>query len=127
MKNLQLFVYGTLMRGEVEHPVLREATFIKETTTVDGYRLVESNGRAALITATHGVVEGELYQLGAELLQQLDVLREAGRLYSRQAVTLHDGQQAQAYLMSEDQVRGKRRVQGSSWKRRFAPLGRTTR
>lgn len=122
MKSTLLFVYGTLMRGETEHSALKEATFIKEAATGDGYRLVELNARAALIKATRGSVEGELYEVGSENLRQLDLLREAGRLYSREPVTLHDGQRADAYVMSEDQVRGKRRLPGSSWKQRFAPL-----
>jgi gamma-glutamylcyclotransferase (GGCT)/AIG2-like uncharacterized protein YtfP len=117
------------MRGEIEHPALEGAAFVKDTVTEDGYRLVEVNARAALIRAMHGGVDGELYELGPEVLRQLDILREAGRLYSRETVTLHDGQRAFAYLMSEDQVRGKRRVPGSSWRQRFAPpgLGRTVR
>ena len=68
-------------------------------------------------------VEGELYEMDFETQRQIDLLKENDRLFHRRRIQLSSGQEAQAYLMNEDQVRGRRRLQADSWRRRFAPRG----
>jgi gamma-glutamylcyclotransferase (GGCT)/AIG2-like uncharacterized protein YtfP len=117
----RLFVYGTFMAGEREHEVLAGAELIGPATTAPGYRLVELETLAALVDSTiDGSVVGELYAVDAATLARCDVVRENGRLYHRKTVRLSDGTEANAYFVEALQVRGRRRVRGGDWRRRFS-------
>jgi gamma-glutamylcyclotransferase (GGCT)/AIG2-like uncharacterized protein YtfP len=94
-------------------------------STTAGYRLVDLGVYAAMIQSGHQVVVGVLYEITRETRRGLDVLKEAGMLFVRVQVPLEDGRTAEAYLMKEDQVRGRRRLRTGDWKQRFsrAPNG----
>jgi gamma-glutamylcyclotransferase (GGCT)/AIG2-like uncharacterized protein YtfP len=64
-------------------------------------------------------VVGELYVIDREIRRRLDVAREVGVLFERLDITLEDGSTAEAYAMPAHRVRGKRRIRGGDWKRRF--------
>ena len=86
-----VFVYGTLMRGDVRHPALDGQRFVATARTQPRYRLFDCGSYPGLIEAEHdGVsVEGELYEVDRGGLEGLDrVEGVAERLYERKRVEL---------------------------------------
>jgi len=120
-----LFVYGSLLPGEIHSSLLADGTHLGPATTATGFRLVELEQYPALIAAGDLQIEGELFEVTSMLLGKLDQLKENGRLFQRGPIELATGQEAQAYLMDEDKLRGRRRLRATDWRKRFAPPGRS--
>jgi gamma-glutamylcyclotransferase (GGCT)/AIG2-like uncharacterized protein YtfP len=71
---VDLFVNGTLMRGEQLHGNLERARFVREARTAPRYRLYSiGDVHPGMLPADRGGVSlaGELYQLDLEHLEQL--------------------------------------------------------
>ena len=116
-----LFAYGSLREGERDHSAMAGAERLGTAVTAPRYRLVDLGVYPALVAGGSLSVVGELYAVDREVRRRLDVLKECPILFERGLVELADGQMAQAYLMREEQVRGKRRLHVGDWKQRFAP------
>jgi len=120
-KPCRIFFYGTLLPGERDHAFLAEAELIGPAQTEPLYQLVELNVYAALVPDGKVAVHGELYAVTLETRRRIDVSRQVPILFQRAAIRLADGSQAETYLMTADQVRGKRRLAHGDWRKRFAP------
>jgi gamma-glutamylcyclotransferase (GGCT)/AIG2-like uncharacterized protein YtfP len=120
---LPLFAYGSLRRGERHHAVLAGAVFLGMGYTASGYRLVDLGVYAALIEMQGYRVLGELYRVTPEIRRRVDVLKEVPVLFQRVRIQLEDAREAEAYLMSERQVSGRRRLRVEDWKQRFSTSG----
>jgi gamma-glutamylcyclotransferase (GGCT)/AIG2-like uncharacterized protein YtfP len=73
-RRVELFVNGTLMRGDVLHPNLDGARFVSDAQTAPRYRLYSIGDvhPGMIRAATAGVsVSGELYDLDLEHLERL--------------------------------------------------------
>jgi gamma-glutamylcyclotransferase (GGCT)/AIG2-like uncharacterized protein YtfP len=116
-----MFFYGTLLPGERDHALLANAELIGPAVTEAMYQLVELNVYAALVPDGKVAVHGELYAIDLETRRKIDVSRQVPILFQRAKIRLADGSDAETYLMSADQVRGKRRLAHGDWRRRFAP------
>jgi len=116
----KLFVYGTFRKGERNHDQLSGAEFIGAALTAPRYRLVDLTVYPALIAGRMAVI-GELYWVDRELRRKLDVTEQCPYLFQREAIELSDGEQVEAYVMRDEQVRGRRRLHVGDWKQRFAP------
>jgi gamma-glutamylcyclotransferase (GGCT)/AIG2-like uncharacterized protein YtfP len=116
-----MFFYGTLLPGERDHALLANAELLGPALTAPLYQLVELNVYAALIPDGKVAIVGELYALDLEARRQIDVKRQVPILFQRAAIRLADGSDAETYLMTADQVRGKRRLAHGDWRQRFAP------
>jgi gamma-glutamylcyclotransferase (GGCT)/AIG2-like uncharacterized protein YtfP len=110
-----VFVYGSLKRGCRHHRQIAGGRYLGERSTGTGYRLVKFDGYPVLVRGD-GVVTGELYEVGAELLARLDRFEDCPELYQRDSLTLADGTRAHAYVMSEDAVEGLPEVPGGTWR-----------
>ena len=119
-----LFVYGSLLPGERDHELMAGATLIGPARTSAGYKLVDLGVYPALLVGGDVSVVGELYRIDKKRRFSIDVRKECPVLFHRTSVTLEDGTVAEAYAMNEDQVRGKRRIAGGDWRRRFEPRPR---
>ncbi len=119
-----LFAYGSLLPGEIHEGYLAQARHLGPARTEGGFRLVELAQFPALIASGDSFVEGELYAVSRECLRRLDELKENGRLFLRKALRLESGQVAQAYLMTEDYLRGRRRLRATDWRKRFEPVSK---
>ncbi|HEY3256587.1 MAG TPA: gamma-glutamylcyclotransferase family protein [Polyangiaceae bacterium] len=117
----RMFFYGTLLPGERDHALLANAELLGPALTAPLYQLVELNVYAALIPDGKVAIVGELYALDLEARRQIDVKRQVPILFQRAAIRLADGSDAETYLMTADQVRGKRRLAHGDWRQRFAP------
>jgi gamma-glutamylcyclotransferase (GGCT)/AIG2-like uncharacterized protein YtfP len=119
-----LFAYGSLLPGERDHELMAGATLIGPARTRPGYKLVDLGVYPALLVGGDASVVGELYRIDKKRRFAIDVRKECPVLFHRTSVTLEDGTVAEAYAMLEDQVRGKRRIAGGDWRRRFEPRAR---
>jgi len=116
-----MFFYGTMLPGERDHALLESAQSLGPALTEPLYQLVELNVYAALIPDGKVAVHGELYAVDLETRRQIDVKRQVPILFQRAKIRLADGSDAETYLMTADQVRGKRRLAHGDWRKRFAP------
>lgn len=121
---LLVFVYGSLRKGEPDHPALQGAQFVGNGHTVPKFRLVDLGVYPAMIEVPGYRVFGELYAVTREIRRRLDVIKEVPVLFQRVTIALEDGRAAETYVMREQQVRGRRRLRVEDWKQRFAPLRR---
>jgi gamma-glutamylcyclotransferase (GGCT)/AIG2-like uncharacterized protein YtfP len=84
----RLFVYGSLKRGARHHDELRGARFLGEACTAPGYELEPVGEYLALVQVPDatGSVNGELFEVDAGILSQLDEFEGDG--YDRGFVRL---------------------------------------
>src|SRR5688572_15780893 len=97
-QSLDLFVYGTLMKGEHHHDQLAGAEFLGTAETAASYELVQIDYYPALIQGGTSKVIGELYRVDEATLKRLDELEEVPHYYVREPITLADGRQVETYL-----------------------------
>ena len=119
-REYQLFDYGSLLPGERDHDLLSSAVHLGPAQTLPEYYLVELNAFPALVHGGRMEVRGELYRIDARTLQHIDARKEHPVLFQRQTITLANGESALAYLMSLEQVRGRRRLRVGDWRERFS-------
>ncbi|MFO1433707.1 MAG: gamma-glutamylcyclotransferase family protein [Candidatus Competibacteraceae bacterium] len=81
-----LFVYGTLRRGECNHPLLRAAPFLGQCRTAGRYTLFHLGGYPAAIAGGRTALVGEVYTLNKALLTRLDSLEDYRREYGRDRI-----------------------------------------
>ncbi|MET0287421.1 MAG: gamma-glutamylcyclotransferase family protein [Polyangiales bacterium] len=112
-----VFVYGTLMKGELHHALLargetapidtsiQHARFLRTAETLPAYDLVQIDYYPAMIPGGTLTIHGELYEIDDETLARLDELEEVPTYYERLWIDLADGTRAQTYVMPRDRVR----------------------
>jgi len=122
--SIRLFDYGSLLAGERDHALLAAATLVGPARTTPEFHLVDLGIYPALVAGGSVSVVGELYVIERKACFAVDVAKQCPILFERARITLDDGTQADAYLMSEERVRGKRRLKAGSWRDRFAPAPR---
>jgi gamma-glutamylcyclotransferase (GGCT)/AIG2-like uncharacterized protein YtfP len=111
----RLFVYGSLKSGFLHHDRMRGAAFVGPAVTRTGYSLVIAGRYPALVPAGDGSVAGEVYEVGAALLEALDRFEGCPELYRRAPIELAGGGEAEAYLMNMDRFAGAIVIPGGVW------------
>ena len=111
----RLFVYGSLKRGFAHHRELLGASLEGETRTMPNYRLVRHGDYPALVEGGSAAVSGEVYRVGVELLERLDVFEGCPELYQRGRVLLADGSDALAYLITPALAATCPEIPGGQW------------
>jgi len=114
--NTLVFVYGSLKRGMAHHQLIEEAVWIGEGSIaalalydLGPFPMAVADSSASL------PIQGELYQVSAELLQQLDRFEGSPRLYERQRQVLMDGRIAWVYVGQARQVRHATLIRSGCW------------
>jgi gamma-glutamylcyclotransferase (GGCT)/AIG2-like uncharacterized protein YtfP len=93
-----VFVYGSLKHGFGNHRVLGTSRFVGRGQTLPQFDLLDCGPYPAIIPGSH-VVTGELYNVDAEVMRDLDRLEGNGVLYLRQKrPVLVNGQQVSAWI-----------------------------
>ena len=115
---MRVFVYGTLMRGEANHRLLRGSQFVGAAKTVRGFCLFDHGPFPAMVRMGDGVVSGEVFEIREGVLGALDRLEGYPTLYGRELIDLDDGSQAIAYVQNGERVRGRPRIDGGDWRLR---------
>lgn len=119
-REILVFVYGTLMRGERNHGLLFGSRFVASSFTQAEFELVNLGDFPALIPAeTPGAgaaVQGEVYAVDKMILEILDEVEDHPRFYRRTPVELGDGMRVQAYLLSAHQAAFYPRIESGDWR-----------
>lgn len=114
----RLFVYGTLLAGEVNHGHLRGAELLGEVRTPPRFELHDLGRYPALVRGGRTRVIGELYAVDPETLVMIDALEGHPTYYRRAPITLEGGEQVETYLLEPGQVAGFPVITSGSWRAR---------
>jgi gamma-glutamylcyclotransferase (GGCT)/AIG2-like uncharacterized protein YtfP len=111
----QLFVYGTLMRGEVNHCLLGAAEYVGAHRTEPGFTLYRLGAYPGAVRGGKTRIAGEVYRVTGAEFRRIDALEEHPRLYRRELIPTPYGR-AWIYLF-----RGSRRactlIPSGDWRR----------
>lgn len=69
-----VFCYGTLRSGESNHAVIKGATLIESFSWTNGKLYDTKDGYPALIQNEDAIVYGEIYEVDAQLLENINLL-----------------------------------------------------
>ena len=94
-----VFVYGTLRKGEVNHNVLGNSPLVGVFRTEPRFTLHAMRWFPAMVAGGSTSVVGEVYEVEARTLWEIDRLEGHPSYYQRRHILLDDGQTVQAYLM----------------------------
>ena len=85
MTPIRLFTYGTLMRGQANHVLLEgRSTFLGEAETTRPYGFRDYGACPGMTEeGGEGPIQGELYEIGGDLLERIDRLEGHPDLYQR--------------------------------------------
>lgn len=101
----RIFVYGSLKRGFPLHGALLGQQFLGASRTAPGFRLYDVGAFPAMTVDPDPdgcrMIDGEVYEVDDECLDDLDRIEGEGRLYERVEIELEVGK-AQAYLFLHD-------------------------
>jgi gamma-glutamylaminecyclotransferase len=117
-QSVVLFVYGSLLRGQLNHFWMEGARYLGEVTTAPRFELLDLGPFPALVDGGSTAVHGELYEVGPELLARLDVFEDVPEMYRRDLVHLQPQAQAHAYLLQPGHAHGRPRVPSGDWRKR---------
>jgi gamma-glutamylcyclotransferase (GGCT)/AIG2-like uncharacterized protein YtfP len=116
-----VFVYGTLMKGELHHTSIQHARFVRTAETQPAYDLVQIDYYPAMLPGGQVAIRGELYEVDDETLARLDELEEVPHYYERQVITLADGSEAQTYVMPRERAQTSTPIPSGYFRMRTAP------
>lgn len=100
-----LFVYGTLMRGGVNHTLLAEQRFLGPARTRPRYALFRLNDYPGLVVCECDgtAVHGELYEVARPLMPTLDEIEGAPTLFRLEPIEVEAAVgPVYAYLYQQD-------------------------
>ena len=113
----QLFVYGTLMRGEGAAHLLAGGRFVRREQTKPLYWLALMQGDyPALVEGGRDAIVGELYEVDPAIFPELDAFEDVPELYARVRIDL-GADRAWVYLLRPEHARGRPRIGSGDWPR----------
>lgn len=115
---MRVFVYGTLRKGEVNHNVMGDSPFVGVFRTEPCYTLHNYRWFPAMVEGGSTAVVGEVYEVEARTLWEIDRLEGHPSYYRRQHILLDDGQTVQAYLMPAEGAYGYPTIDSGDWLQR---------
>lgn len=110
----QVFVYGTLLRGEVNHHLLAGAQFLGPHRTLPCFALYLLGAYPGAVRGGHCALVGEIYGVDRAGLRRLDRLEDYPRLYDRRLLPSPYGQ-AWIYLY-RGALRDRPVIPGGDWR-----------
>jgi gamma-glutamylcyclotransferase (GGCT)/AIG2-like uncharacterized protein YtfP len=111
---MKLFVYGTLRRGQTAHHLLADARFIATAWTEREYTLLDMGTYPALVPGGDTAVLGEIYELDAQALMELDRYEDAPDLYRRVLTTIGD-HEVFVYLLGAEHASNRPKLRDGDW------------
>ena len=113
----EVFVYGTLRRGERNFDLLRGATFVREARTVPRYTLYSLGAHPGLGEDGDTAVVGEIFAVDVATLARLDALEDHPNWYVRKAIALADGSSVEGYVLPSRFTEGLDVIAEGDWVR----------
>lgn len=95
-----VFVYGTLMKGEPNHRFLEDSKFLG-VSAIEGYDMYNVGWYPAIVPG-EGTIPGELYEVPEMDIKYLDGLEGEGSLYIRKCETTTDKSLTYIYEYAQD-------------------------
>ena len=110
----RVFVYGTLLAGEVNHRLLAGNPLLGPWRTPPRYTLYDLGAYPGVARSGCTAIVGEVYAIDTRCLGRLDTLEEYPRLYDREPIpTLYGG--AWIYLY-RGRLADLRAIPGGDWR-----------
>jgi len=119
----QVFVYGSLRRGQRYHHLIQGARHIGDCQLPPSYTLFDLGPYPALRTGGGEPVLGEVYAVDAALLHRLDLLERHPLEFRRRLVATPAGM-AWIYLYSRNPAPATPTVEHGDWSRYLSEQGR---
>lgn len=85
---VKVFVYGTLMRGQINHSYYLSKSKFLGIAELPNYAMYAVSSFPGIVTEPSGKVKGEVYSVTVEILRKLDCLEGEGSLYLRKIVDI---------------------------------------
>ena len=111
---LEIFVYGSLRKGQSAEHLLESSEFVKTTTTAAQYALYIFETYPALVPGQQPV-HGEVYRVDKSVLTTLDEYEDAPKTYVRTKIELFDGSSILAYCLHPDHVANATKTEFTDW------------
>lgn len=126
MSELYLYVYGTLMKDEVNHHLLQFSNRVEKRAVTNGFLVDTGSGYPALVESETEKTFGEVYQIVETDLPSLDQLEgykspgHLSNLYERkvQLVKGESGKDYAAIVYVFEHDEGMKVIQGNDWRQR---------
>lgn len=95
----KVFVYGTLMRGQINHKCYLSNSEYIGTGEISGYALYAVSYFPGVIPEVGEKVKGEIFRVDNDILRSLDCLEAEGNLYLRKMIEIQtDSEIINAYI-----------------------------
>ena len=111
---MKVFVYGTLRRGQTAHHLLAGARFIGTAWTERKYTLLDMGTYPALVSGGETAVLGEIYEIDAGALAELDRYEGAPDLYQRVLTTI-GAHEVFVYLLCAEHGSNRPKLRHGDW------------
>lgn len=121
-----VFVYGTLLRGESNHRLLKDAEFVGEARTAPEYDLVNLGAFPGMVLGGDTAVTGEIFRVDYETLAALDRLEGHPRFYRRTPLELDGFGAVEGYLFPRNKMNGYDCIESGDWRARGRPIMQIT-
>jgi gamma-glutamylaminecyclotransferase len=112
---MKVFVYGTLRRGQSNHGLLAKASSLGLDATLPAWTLHHLGDWPALAQGGSTAVVGELYEVDAPTLAELDALEEVPTVYQRIPILLRSGRDAMVYVMPAEALTSYPVIDAGDW------------
>ena len=113
-----LFVYGTLLKGEENAVQLHGVPFIANDSTLPQYTLVNLGRYPGLLATGNCSVCGEVYEIEASMLPELDDFEDHPEVYIRTQIALASGLHAFTYVLRPEHAAGAPEIPSGQWRNR---------
>jgi gamma-glutamylcyclotransferase (GGCT)/AIG2-like uncharacterized protein YtfP len=110
----RVFVYGTLLQGEVNHHLLADAVYLGPHRTARCFSLFLLGAYPGAVRGGLSAISGECYGLDTACLRRLDRLEDSPRLYDRTLIASPYGR-AWMYLY-RGSLEGRALIAGGDWR-----------
>jgi gamma-glutamylaminecyclotransferase len=112
----RVFTYGTLLTGEPNHRVLRGSRCLGPARTPPRFTLVDLGAYPGMLAQGTSSVEGELFEVDAEVLAALDRLEGHPTFYTRGPIILVGWRRAETYFFPATRAAGRPIIDSGDWR-----------
>jgi len=123
---MNIFVYGTLLSNLHNNPLLKNATFIHNTSIQAKMYNLDAFPAIQISKELSDIVHGELYIINKNILERLDQLEgyqenRTNNLYNRITITTHSNIETFTYVAGNRiNLLSHQQIQSGNWKEHLA-------